>query len=210
MMQYVSNTLSNYMFSIVYDDLALVTYGSIASAPFMMITLLGGPYLAKKFGLEKFIRIGLLAGSVLYIGLFGLHMITAVNPYVHIIISNMALGLASMSIYMQWGLVSEAIDYNEMITGKRTEGSIYGTFNLSRRVGQTIGNSATILMLGWTGYNADLAVQSATTVSGIKIIAVLLPGIFVLGSWAAFKFLWNMSPETRQKIDAFKKAQKEQ
>ena len=98
------------MFSIVYDDLALVTYGSIASAPFMMITLLGGPYLAKKFGLEKFIRIGLLAGSVMYIGLFALHMVTAVNPYVHIIISNCALGLASMSIYMQWGLVSEAID----------------------------------------------------------------------------------------------------
>ena len=210
MMQYVSNTLTNYMFSIVYDDLALVTYGSIASAPFMMITLLGGPYLAKKFGLEKFIRIGLLAGSVMYIGLFALHMVTAVNPYVHIIISNCALGLASMSIYMQWGLVSEAIDYNEMITGKRTEGSIYGTFNLSRRVGQTVGNSAAIFLLGVIGYDAELKIQSATTVSGIKVLCVLLPGIFVLGSWAAFKFLWNMDKETRNKIDEFKKAQKEQ
>ena len=65
-------------------------------------------------------------------------------------------------------------------------------------------------MLGWTGYNADLAAQSATTVTGIKIIAVLLPGIFVLGSWAAFRFLWNMDKETRNEIDAFKKAQKEQ
>ena len=120
------------------------------------------------------------------------------------------MGLASVSIYMQWGLVSEAIDYNEMLTGKRTEGSIYGTFNLSRRVGQTIGNSATVLMLGWTNYNADLLVQSDATIAGIKTIAVLLPGIFVLGSWAAFKFLWKMDSETRGKIDAFKKAQREQ
>lgn len=209
-MQYVSNTITNYMFSAVYDDLKLVTYGSIVSAPFMMITLFGGPFFAKKYGLERFIRFGLLIGAVMYIGLFGLHMVTDVNPYVHMVISNCAMGLASVSIYMQWGLVSEAIDYNEMITGKRTEGSIYGTFNLSRRVGQTIGNSATILMLGWTGYNADLAAQSATTVTGIKIIAVLLPGIFVLGSWAAFRFLWNMDKETRNEIDAFKKAQKEQ
>lgn len=209
-MQYVNNTITNYMFSAVYDDLKLVTYGSIVSAPFMTVTLIGGPWFAKRFGLERFIRFGLLIGAVMYVGLFGLHMITDVNPYVHMILSNCAMGLASVSIYMQWGLVSEAIDYNEMITGKRTEGSIYGTFNLSRRVGQTIGNSATVLMLGWTGYNADLAVQSATTVSGIKIIAVLLPGIFVFGSWAAFKFLWNMDPETRAKIDAFKKAQKEQ
>ena len=209
-MQYVNNTITNYMFSAVYDDLALVTYGSIVSAPFMMVTLLGGPFFAKKYGLERFIRFGLITGAIMYISLFGLHMITNVNPYVHMIISNCAMGLASVSIYMQWGLVSEAIDYNEMITGKRTEGSIYGTFNLSRRVGQTIGNSATVLMLGWTGYNADLAVQSAATVSGIKIIAVLLPGIFVLGSWAAFRFLWNMDSETRNKIDEFKKAQKEQ
>ncbi len=209
MMQYVSSTLTNYLFSVVYGDIALVTKGTIISAPFMMVTLLGGPFLAKKFGLERFIRFGLLIGSVMYIGLFGLHMAMDVNPYVHIIISNCAMGLASMSIYMQWGLVSEAIDYNEMITGKRTEGSIYGTFNLSRRVGQTIGNSSAILMLGWIGYNADLAEQTAATVSGIKIIAVLLPGIFVLGSWAAFKFLWNMDAETRNKIDEFKKAQKE-
>ena len=208
-MQYVNNTITNYMFSAVYDDLKLVTYGSIVSAPFMTVTLLAGPYFAKKFGLERFIRFGLLIGAVMYIGLFGLHMVTDVNPYVHMILSNCAMGLASMSIYMQWGLVSEAIDYNEMITGKRTEGSIYGTFNLSRRVGQTIGNSATVLMLGWTGYNADLAVQSTATVSGIKIIAVLIPGIFVMGSWAAFRFLWSMDTETRRKIDEFKKAQKE-
>lgn len=209
-MQYVSNTITNYMFSAVYDDLKLVTYGSIVSAPFMTVTLIGGPYFAKKIGLEKFIRIGLITGAVMYIGLFGLHMTMNVNPYVHMVISNCAMGLASVSIYMQWGLVSEAIDYNEMITGKRTEGSIYGTFNLSRRVGQTIGNSATVLLLGWTGYNGDLTVQSATTVTGIKIIAVLLPGIFVLGSWAAFKFLWNLDSETRNKINEFKKLQKEQ
>ena len=137
-------------------------------------------------------------------------MVSAVNSYVHIIICNCALGLARMSIYMQWGLVSEAIDYNEMITGKRTEGSIYGTFNLSRRVGQTVGNSAAIFLLGVIGYDAELKIQSATTVSGIKVLCVLLPGIFVLGSWAAFKFLWNMDKETRNKIDEFKKAQKEQ
>ena len=209
-MQYVNNTITNYMFSAVYDDIALVTYGSIVSAPFMMLALLGGPYFAKKFGLEKFIRIGLLIGAAMYIGLFGLHMVINVNPYVHMIISNCAMGLASISIYMQWGLVSEAIDYNEMITGKRTEGSIYGTFNLSRRVGQTIGNSATVLMLGWTNYNADLTVQADETIMGIKMIAVLLPGVVVLGSWAAFKFLWKMDAETRRKIDEFKKAQKEQ
>ena len=208
LMQYVGNTLINYFYSVVYGDLTLITMGSIVSMPLMMITLFGGPMLAKKFGLERFIRYGLIAGSVIYIGLFAVHMITYVNPYVHMIISNLGMGLASMSIYMQWGLVGEAIDYNEMITGKRTEGSIYGTFNLSRRVGQTIGTSAAVAMLALVQYDEDLVVQSATTVMGLKAISVLLPGIFVLGSWAAFKFLWNMNDETRAKLAEFKAAQK--
>ena len=207
-MQYVGNTLSNYMYSVVFGDLALVSYGSILSMPLMFLTLFLGPKLAKKFGLVRFIRVGLLAGSVIYVMLFGLHMVMDVNPYLHIVLSSLAMGLASMSIYMQWGMVGEAIDYNEMITGKRTEGSIYGTFNLSRRIGQTIGNSSAVLMLGLIGYDANLAVQTTGTIVGIKVLCVLLPGIFILGSWAAFKFLWNMNDETRAQIAAFKASKK--
>lgn len=208
-MQYVGNTLSNYMYSVVYGDLSYVSYGTMLSMPFMLLIFAFGPKLARKYGLENIIRKGLLIASVMYVSLFALHMVLHVSPWIHIIWSSTAMGIASMSIYMQWGLVGEAIDYNEMITGKRTEGSIYGTFNLSRRVGQTIGNSSAVLMLGWIGYNADLAEQTSGTVLGIKVLCVLLPGIFVLGSWAAFRFLWNMDDETRAKVAAFKAAKKE-
>lgn len=204
MMQYVASTLSGYMYSDVLGDIGIGAYATAMSAPFMAIIFVFGPKLAKKLGLEKIIRSGLLIGCLLYLSLFGLHMITDVNAWVHIIWSSMAMGIASISIYMQWGLVGEAIDYNEMITGKRTEGSIFGTFNLSRRVGQTIGNSSAMLMLGWVGYDGKLAVQSAATITGIKVLCVLLPGIFVLGSWAAFKFLWKIDDETRRQLAEFK------
>ena len=65
-----------------------------------------------------------------------------------------------------------------------------------------------LALLGWTNYDAELKVQAAETIMGIKMIAVLLPGIVVSGSWAAFKFLWKMDDETRRKIDVFKQAQK--
>lgn len=208
LMQYVGNTLSSYMYGDVLGDISLQATGTALASPFMVIIFIVGPLLAKKVGLEKMIRLGLLASSILYVGLFAAHMLTTVNPWVHVIWSSIAMGVASISIYMQWGLVGEAIDYNEMITGKRTEGSIYGTFNLSRRVGQTIGNSAAILLLGLIGYDGALTVQSAGTITGIKVLCVLLPGIFVLGSWAAFKFLWNVTPEIREKLAAFKASKK--
>ena len=204
MMQYVGNTLSSYMYSDVFGDIALASYGTIMSSPFMLAIFVLGPMAAKKLGLEKIIRYGLLFSCLLYVLLFVLHIVTNVNPWIHVIWSSVAMGLASVSIYLQWGLVGESIDYNEMITGKRTEGSIYGTFNLARRVGQTIGNSSAMLLLGWVGYDGAKAVQSAATVTGIKALCVLLPGILVLGSWAAFKFLWNIDDTARSKLADFK------
>ena len=113
-----------------------------------------------------------------------------------------------VSIQMQWGLVGEAIDYNEYITGKRTEGSIYGTFNLSRRIGQTIGQGCALYGLTWIGYQGTAEVQSAATVMGLKVLCVLIPAVFILGSWAAFKFVWNITPETRAAMAAKKAAAK--
>ena len=204
MMQYVGNTLSNYMYADVLGDISIAAYGTVLSAPSMLLIFSFGPLIARKIGLEKLIRYGLLISCVLYVLLFAALMLFDVNPWVYAICSNTAMGFAFISIYMQWGLVGEAIDYNEMITGKRTEGSIYGTFNLSRRVGQTIGNSAAMLLLGLVGYNGALAVQSASTINGIKALCVLLPGILVLGSWASFKFLWNMDDEMRARVDEYK------
>ena len=208
MMQYVGNTLNNYMFADVLGDISIAGYGTLLSAPPMLLIFIFGPIIAKKIGLEKLIRYGLLISCAMYVALFAAMMMFNVNPWVYAVCSNMAMGFAFISIYMQWGLVGEAIDYNEMITGKRTEGSIYGTFNLSRRVGQTIGNSAAMLLLGMVGYNGTLTAQSASTITGIKVLCILLPGILVLGSWASFKFVWNMDDEMRARVDEYKATKK--
>ena len=204
MMQYLGNTLNNYMYSDVLGDISIASYGNLISAPTMLIIFIFGPKIAKKIGLEKFIRYGLLISSVMYVTLYFVMTTININPLLYAIWSNTAMGFAFISIYMQWGLVGEAIDYNEMITGKRTEGSIYGTFNLSRRVGQTIGNSAAMLLLGLIGYNGAIATQSTATINGIKVLCALLPGILVLGSWASFKFLWNMDDDMRRRVEEYK------
>ena len=199
-MQYVGATLGTYMYADVLGDIGIMSLSSAISMPLGIASLIIAPLLAKKFGLEKTIRTCLLLASALYMGLFIAHCTFAVSPWVHLIWSAIATGLGSISIYMQWGLVAEVIDYNEMISGKRTEGSIYGTFNLSRRIGQTVGNSAAVLALGWIGYQAGAATQTAGTILGIKALCVLVPGVFIIGSWIAFKFVWNITPEVRAKM----------
>ena len=209
-MQYVGATLGTYMYADVLGDIGMMSMSSIVAMPLTLLVLIFAPKVAKKLGLEKMIRYGLLIGSAMYVALFAAHMMVRVNPMVHVIWSALATGFAGISMHMQWGLVGETVDYNEYITGKRTEGSMYGAFNLTRRIGQTIGNSAGVLLLGMIGYDTALAeagmAQSASTIVGIKALCVLLPGVFILGSWAAFKFVWNITPEIREKMAAQKAA----
>lgn len=203
-MQYVSSTLGTYMYGDVFGNIGMMSMASAVSMPLGILALIITPKIADKVGLERMIRICLLTASAIYFVLFGALMVVSVPAIAYMLISSIALGLASVSIYMQWGLVGEAIDYNEMITGKRTEGSIYGTFNLTRRIGQTVGNSAAVLALGWIGYQAGAATQTAGTLTGIKALVVLIPAIFILGSWIAFRFVWNITPDVRAKMAAFK------
>ena len=204
-MQYLAENISMYMYSAVYDDVTYKTIASVLSAPFMVGSMIAVPFLCKKLGLEKIIRYTLLVGGAICGALFVMHLVMDVDPLVHGVILGIGSGMAMVSIQMQWGLVGEAIDYNEFITGKRTEGSIYGTFNLSRRIGQTIGLGFSFFALDWIKYNPELEAQTDSTIFGFKILCVLIPGLFILGSWAAFKFVWNITPEIRAKM-AEKKA----
>ena len=73
----------------------------------------------------------------------------------------------------------------------------------------TIGQSFSFLALDMVGYQPKLEVQTAGTIFGFKILCVLVPALFILGSWAAFKFVWNITPEIRSAMAA-KKAQQEE
>ena len=208
-MQYLTENISMYMYSAVYNDVTYKTLASALTAPFMVGSMAAVPFMCKKLGLEKLIRYALLIGGAVCAVLFGMHLVMEVPPLIHGVILGIGSGFAMVSIQMQWGLVGEAIDYNEHITGKRTEGSIYGTFNLARRIGQTVGLGISFFALDWIGYEPKLELQSAGTVFGFKILCVLAPALFILGSWAAFKFVWNITPQIRAAMAAKKAAEKE-
>ena len=76
------------------------------------------------------------------------------------------------------------------------------------RIGQAIGSGFAFYALSWIGYDGTAAVQTAGTVLGLKALCVLVPAVFILGSWAAFKFVWNITPEVRAEMAAKKLAAK--
>ena len=202
----VGGALGTYMYADVLGSLALMSVGSMVGMPVSLVCMSVVPKLSRKLGSQKVLRGSLLMGFGLYVGLFTLHILTDINVWVHIAINAIASGISGLSNMMQWGMLSEAIEYNEYLTGKRTEGSINGTFNMLRRLGQGLGASFGVAMLGMIGYDAAAGVQTGGTILGIKVLCLLFPAICALGSWVVFRFVWNITPEVREKMQAWKAA----
>jgi len=203
----VGGALGTYMYADVLGSLALMSVGSMLGMPVNLLFMSLVPKASRKLGMEKVLRLTLLLGCGLYMLLFALHILTNINVWVHIGLNAIAAGISGLSNMMQWGMLSEAIEYNEYLTGKRTEGSINGTFNMLRRLGQGLGSSFGVAMLGIIGYNAAATVQTAGTILGIKVLCLVFPAICALGSWVVFRFVWNITPEVREKMHAWKAAQ---
>ena len=200
---------ATYMYMDVLGDISLQSVSSAMSSGLQYVILLGAPLLAKKWDLVAIIRTCLIAGAVAFGGLLAYSMMAAnMNGMLFVIWNGLGSALVVMSTQMQWGLVAEAIDYNEYLTGKRNEGTIYGFFSLSRRIGTTIANSATVLLIAAIGYDAELTnaglQQAAGTISGIKLMVVGFPMVAALLSFVCFTFIWCINADVRQKMADWK------
>ena len=203
--QGIAQGASTYMYSDVLGNIGLASLGSVISMPVMFGGPIIAPILAKKFDLDAIIRTCILVGCVMLGGCF-VYAVTAaaLHPILYIAWSGIGTGLVTLSVQLQWGLVGESIDYNEYLTGKRSEGSIYGVFSLTRRIGQTLSGSLAVLMITWFGYQAGAAVQPASAILGIKPMVILIPAVIGMGSWIALRFIWDINAEKRAAMAAWK------
>ena len=209
--QALAQGASTYMYVDVLKNISVQSLGSAMSTATMVVILISAPILTKKWDLVLIIRTCLLAGIASYVGLIAYALPTQVlNPVLFVVWSSLSGALVQMSVQMQWGLVAESIDYNEYLTGKRNEGTIYGFFSLSRRIGSTIANSASVLIIAGIGYDAAAANagqdQSPETIRGIKLMVLGFPLIAALGSFSCFTFIWNINKDVRAKMAEWKAA----
>ena len=209
--QALAQGAATYLYADVLKNISVQSLGSAMSTATMVIILVVAPILTKKWDLVAIIRVCLLAGVIAYAGLMVYALpAQSLNAVLFTVWNSLAGALVQMSVQMQWGLVAESIDYNEYLTGKRNEGTIYGFFSLSRRVGSTIANSASVLIIAAIGYDAAAANagldQSAETIRGIKLMTLGFPLIAALGSFSCFTFIWNINKDVRAKMAEWKAA----
>jgi glycoside/pentoside/hexuronide:cation symporter, GPH family len=78
-----------------------------------------------------------------------------------------------------WSIISEAVDYGQIKSGKRVAGMAYGGISFAQKMGMSLAAGMVGWMLVFFNYEAD-KVQSAFTLNGIALLLTVIPGVFHL------------------------------
>jgi GPH family glycoside/pentoside/hexuronide:cation symporter len=184
--QLTMQNMAGYIFPDYYNNAPAQSASTIAmTASMLLCAALAGP-LSRRFGKAELSAVSsAFAGAVSVL----LYLIRPQSVWVFIGLQSLGwFGLGMFSV-VSWALITDVIDYQEILTGVREDGSVYALYSFSRKLGQAAAAGVSGVLLGLIGYVPGAAGgQSQSVLSGIFAIATLVPalGFFLLAAALAF------------------------
>ena len=150
---------------------ALTLYTIAAAAAVLAWTAL-----ARMTSKSRVLTVGLLLNAC---ALFALYVLAPEDKGLFFLFVILAgIGMAA-TIVAFWAMLPDTVEYGEWKTGIRDESIFFGLFQFSQKAASGLGVGAVGLILQAIGYVANTD-QSSQTLSGLRLMAFLLPAIFAL------------------------------
>jgi len=147
--------------------------------------------LAKRFG-NKNVFIGSSLISGLFFMLIYLPGVTDITTiYIFNIIAKMAYAPA---VPLLWTMIADSADYGEWTTGRRATGLYFSAAVFAQKAGWGIGAAIAGWILTLTQFVPNVT-QSATAITGIKLLVSVIPGILYM-SCAIFMIFYKIDSKT--------------
>jgi GPH family glycoside/pentoside/hexuronide:cation symporter len=158
---------------------------------FMLGGLIGAPVLnriAHIIEKRSAVVVAAIVGIIGYGGSWYLY--TPLVPWLQTFSSGL-MGMASSGLWMlHSSITADIIDYDELNTGKRREGSFTACSSYVLKLGNSLGYFVSGLILKWAGFNSDIVTQSPHTIFWIRAMLACIP---VLGMLLAIFFILRMT-----------------
>lgn len=192
-----SSQFGSYMWKEYYHRPQMLTFVTLLSMPIALLLFPLVPTLVKKFGKRNTILAPAIVSLAMAVVLF---LVPIPNPWVFFVLNIVATFGNSMFTMLVWALVTDCLDYQEMITGERADGSVYSIFTFARKLGSTIASTVASYALGWIGYNSALTVQTTEVADRIRALCTAIPvvtGIFLV---VGLGLIFNLKKEDTERI----------
>ena len=193
--QLLGQSVNQYLF---IDYFRSKNGAALMSAAGMIPGLAVAPFaspIVRRFGKRT---VGIVGSLCSALSCFLLFLIRTRSAAVYITVS--VLGFLGFSLFnlITWAFVTDIIDDSEIQTGKREDGTIYGAYSFSRKIGQALAGGLGGWLLNAVGFDSAQSVQSASVANGIYTVATLVPAILYLAVGLALLFLY---PLTKRRVE---------
>ena len=161
---------------------------------FALIVL--APMWGKRFGkAETGVVAMFIGGAVLLIAYF----LKIQNAWVWIIFYGVAMFCIAIFNFLIWAFITDVIDYQEVRSGYRDDGTTYAIYSWARKLGQAFAGFLTGHALTMVGFDSAAAkageAQSQSAIDGIYMLTNVLPGVFCLLVALVLLFLYPLKKQ---------------
>lgn len=170
--QLMSATMNQYLYADYFKNVNVMSVGSILNLPISLIIASVIVKIAAKFGKKEVCIVSMLFSGIVYFVAFTMKV---TNPWIFLTFTTLSF-IGTMSFNMlTWANITDIIDYNEILNGKRDDGTIYGLYSFARKIGQALAGGLGGFALSFVGYNSLAATQTLEVTNGIYRIATIFP-----------------------------------
>lgn len=199
--QMYTQTIYNYLFKNFYEKPELYGVVTICTYLPMALFLPVMGKLVRRFGKKEICAAGMgfaaLINILMYlIGFTGL----SANPYLFLVLVFFSGAGQTFLVMEIWALVMDVIDYHELLSNRREEGTSYSVYSFVRKLGQTAAGAGVPAILGIIGYNGELVSQSEQVLSKLYTAATLVPAIILICMFVLLAFCYKLSKKELEKL----------
>ena len=199
-----ATTAVTVMFQSYFKNVALSgAVAAFAMIPIVLFTPLARK-LVTKYGKKELAVVGSLCSVVACAAMLILP-ITPDNKGLVIYIVCQLINSLGMGIYstVSWGMMGDAIDYNEWKNGTREEGTVYSLHSFFRKLAQGVGPSLALFIMAALGYSEinagnqlfSVALNMRYLVAGLYLVSAVMQ-LIGLG------LIYNLDKKSVEKMNA--------
>lgn len=204
-----ANSMNQIVFQSFFRDTSILTVVTIVSYIPMVAVMFILSKLVARFGKRNCVIVSCAISLVGAIGMLvfpfkytqagaSVDVVSIIVWTVLLMIANIGNGLFGVIV---WAMVVDCIDYQNIKTGQRDEGSIYSLYSFFRKLAQGIGSSLVAMVLAWLGYKKELGgSQPYEVAADIKTgyVLFLLIGLAVM--LISVLAIYNINKSDERKI----------
>ncbi|HOO26483.1 MAG TPA: glycoside-pentoside-hexuronide (GPH):cation symporter, partial [Clostridiales bacterium] len=186
-----------YVFQVYFKNTGLIALGNLVMFLPMVVLIPFIPKLTRRFGKREMTAWPMVAGIVIMV----------LMPFVNFPQNDkggwlflVLLGLANMStgifLLITWSFVADAVDYQELQTGRREEGTVYAIYSFVRKMAQAASQGMVALLLSAVGFNSENVAQTTPeAAAGVLRVSIYLPLVGIVLMFVAMQFVYHLDKQ---------------